>query len=120
MRKVVTQFNYIVDPGETNSHEYLVDTSGYIDSETQIKRFLIAGENLIASRAQYFDSDIDGSDLSDDNVDTFDPIDFVDAYKEIERQTKKQTKKNNISSSSDEQANKKPAKNETENIVNSD
>lgn len=92
MRKIVDVMNYSPDIGEEVVNDYIVDTTGYIDAETQIKRFYLAGVALTAAKQQYFDSDLGEDDLSSDEVDLFSPIDQVDVDNELQRLSKKKHK----------------------------
>lgn len=111
MRKIYSQINPPNLDYEYNSHEYLVDDSGYIPVNVQVSRFMTSGELLTSSRHVY-DSDLDGVEYdtsetpdltlspqpaSDDIVDQVDAVKRSEAI--LEARATQRVKKSKVSDS---------------------
>lgn len=103
-RFVVTQANAVPDIGEYSEDSYIVDTTGYISAENQLKRFMASGANLDVYRKMLLASGGYDAMFDEAQGDLFDSvpdevIDIVDAQRAAENIAKNVAKRASSSKS---------------------
>lgn len=63
-----TAYDRVLDKGEINSGEVIVETAGYVPAEKKILDMIRAGERLKRTRAEEFDF-AEGQEVPDDFID---------------------------------------------------